>query len=223
MNKKIVAVLIIALLAVSFAAARVVNLQIGPSISFFKGQAPVEIGKTQRTPYQGFAFGLDTAVDLTFGPNVELYFQDTLNIARKDVFKDFESSKFIQKEFDDKFTIDYKTHAGFEYAVVLDPVKVSVGGGLAFEVIATNFRYKEDETKGIILLDLNMGLGATVKVEYPFANHWSAYARAFVDYFPAAGLAIGYYPNDEGEEPHTAKGRVNNFSVDASAGIVFYF
>ena len=41
MNKKIVAVLIIALLAVSFAAARVVNLQIGPSISFFKGQAPV--------------------------------------------------------------------------------------------------------------------------------------------------------------------------------------
>lgn len=223
MNKKVIAVLVLALLVVSFAAARFINFQLGPSVSFFTGKAPIEIGKTQRTPYQGFAFGLDTAVDLTFGPRAEVYFQDTLNVALKDVFKDFESSKFIQEEFDDKFTIDYKTHAGFEYAVVLDPVKVSVGGGLAFEVIATNFKFKEDQTKGFILLDLNMGLGATVKVEYPLANHWSVYARAFVDYFPAAGLGIAYYPNESGEEPYTAKGRVNNFSVDASAGIVLYF
>ncbi|MBO4279271.1 MAG: hypothetical protein J5891_05610, partial [Spirochaetales bacterium] len=43
------------------------------------------------------------------------------------------------------------------------------------------------------------------------------------DYFPAAGLGLSDYPQQEGDEPYTAKGRVKNFSVDASAGIVFYF
>ena len=100
-----------------------------------------------------------------------------------------------------------------------DPVKVSVGGGLALEVVATNFMLKEDQTKGFILLDLNMGLGATVKVEYPLANHWSVYARAFVDYFPVAGLGIGNYPNESGDEPYTAKGRVNNFSGAINNGL----
>lgn len=223
MNKKVIAVLVLALLVVSFAAARFINFQLGPSVSFFKGEAPLEDEGIYRTPYKGFAFGLDTAVDLTIGPRAEIYFQDTINVALKDVFADFEKSEWIKEEFDDKFTIDYKTHVGFEFAVVTDPVKVSVGGGLALEVVATNFKFKEDQTKGFILLDLNMGLGATVKVEYPLANHWSVYARAFVDYFPAAGLGIGYYPNESGDEPYTAKGRVNNFSVDASAGIVLYF
>ena len=37
MNKKVIAVLVLALLVVSFAAARFINFQLGPSFSFYKG------------------------------------------------------------------------------------------------------------------------------------------------------------------------------------------
>jgi hypothetical protein len=216
MSKKLIAVLIIALLVVSFAAARVINFQLGPSFSFFKGDTPVFEDPYTTNPYQGYGFGLDTAVDLTFGPKAELYFQDTVNVSTKSAFtKDPTNHEF------DTFTLNYKTHAGFEFAVLTDPVKLSVGGGLALEIVSTIYHFKiEDEDVSLVVLDMNMGLGATVKAEFPLANHWSVYVRAFVDYFPVAGFAMGAGGE---KEPYSCAGRVNNFSVDASAGIVLYF
>ena len=216
MNKKLFAVICIAVLVLSFASARVVNLQIGPSFSFFKGEAPFIEDPYTTTPYKGTAFGIDTAVDLTFGPRAELYFQDNVNVSTKGAFTD---DPVVEQGYD-TFTLNYKTHAGFEFAVITDPVKLSVGGGVAFEIVSTIYHLKNQEDVNLVVLDMNFGFGGTVKAEFPLANHWSVYVRAFVDYFPVAGFSFG---SGTEKEPYSVAGKVNNFSVDASAGIVFYF
>ena len=217
MNKKLFAVICIAVLVLSFASARVVNFQLGPSFSFYKGEVPLLEDPYTTNPYKGTAFGIDTAFDLTFGPRAEVYFQENVNFSTKGAFSD---NKYI-KETWDTATIDYKGHVGFEFAVITDPVKLSVGGGVAFELVSSIYRLKQDQDKNMIVVDFNIGIGATVKAEFPIANHWAAYVRANIDYFPFAGGAFDV--SGSKSEPYSCAGRVNNFGLDTAAGIVLYF
>ena len=216
MNKKLFAVVCIALLVLSFAAARVVNFQLGPSFSFFKGETPMT--EEINVPYKGTAFGVDTGFDLTFGPRAEVYFQENVNFSLKSVFGD---NPKVDESWNTA-SIDYKGHLGFEYAVITDPVKLSVGGGLAFELVSSIYQTKiDDEDYSLIVLDFNLGVGATVKAEFPIANHWAAYVRANIDYFPFAGFSMT--TSKSSEEPYSNAGKANNFGIDAAAGIVLYF
>ena len=217
MNKKLFAVVCIALLVLSFAAARVVNFQLGPSFSFFKGDAPILEDPYDTTPYKGTAFGIDTSFNLTFGPRAEVYFQENVNFSTKGAYYD---NPEIQ-EIWNTATLNYKAHAGFEFAVLAEPVKLSVGGGVAFELISTVYQFKEDTDVNLIVLDMNIGIGGTVKAEFPLANHWSVYVRSNIDYFPFAGFSMTVSGSEK--DPYTVAGRVNNFSIDAAAGIVLYF
>ena len=167
-------------------------------------------------PYKGTAFGIDTAFDLTFGPRAEVYFQENVNFSTKGAFSD---NKYIEETWDTA-TID-KGHVGFEFAVITDPVKLSVGGGVAFELVSSIYRLKQDQDKNMIVVDFNIGIGATVKAEFPIANHWAAYVRANIDYFPFAGGAFDV--SGSKSEPYSCAGRVNNFGLDTAAGIVLYF
>ena len=83
MNKKLFAVVCIALLVLSFAAARVINLSVGPSFSFYTGKFPLDEEGSATGAYKGTGFGLDTAFDLTFGERAELYFQDSILFSGK--------------------------------------------------------------------------------------------------------------------------------------------
>ena len=217
MNKKLFAVVCIALLVLSFAAARVVNFQLGPSFSFFKGDAPVYEDPYTLNPYKGTAFGIDTSFNLTFGPRAEVYFQENVNFSTKDVFAD---NPKIDETWNTA-TLNYKAHAGFEFAVLAEPVKLSVGGGVAFELVSTVYQLKADTDVNLIFLVMNIGVGGTIKAEFPLANHWSVYVRSNIDYFPFAGFSMT--ANGSEEKPYSVAGRVNNFSIDAAAGIVLYF
>ena len=220
MSKRIIMVLCIALLVVSFAAARVINISVGPSIGFFTGKAQFVEGQEGLTKVQGLAFGADVAFDLTFGEKAEIYIQNSFLFNTKCPYPDMAEGNKAMYNF---ATMDIKGHVGFEYAVLTTPVKLSVGGGVAYEIIAALLQNKNNTDTGRLDMVLNVGLGATVKVEYQLGKNFSAYAKAYVDYLPVTAAVTTAIPAPEGYEPKAFGGNYNNFSVDGSVGIIFHF
>lgn len=220
MNKKLFAVVCIALLVLSFAAARVVNISVGPSIGFFTGKAQFVDGQEKLTKVQGLAFGADVAFDLTFGERAEVYIQNSFLFNTKCPYPDMVDGDKALYNF---ATMDIKGHVGFEYAVLTTPVKLSVGAGVAYEIIAALLQNKNNPDTGRLDMVLNVGLGATVKVEYQLGKNFSAYAKAYVDYLPVTAAVTSEVPAPEGYEPKAFGGNYNNFSVDGSIGIIFHF
>lgn len=85
--KKIITIICLAVLVLSFASARVVNFAIGPSFGYFKGVAPMSNeDKDENMEYEGKAFGLDMTLSFTFGDRAELFFQEVFNFLRQDRF-----------------------------------------------------------------------------------------------------------------------------------------
>ena len=216
MSKRFIMILVIALLVVSFAAARVINFSIGPAFSFYTGKFSMDDSGSTVGAYKGTGLGLDTAFDLTFGERAELYFQDSI------LFSGKAPSETPDPDFDFA-TIDFKTHIGFEFAVVTTPVKVSVGAGFAAELIAVAGLEKPALEEGDLALIVNAGVGGTAKVEYQFANNWSAYFKVYADYMFATGFTGSEIPVPEGYEPPLYVGKYGNFSIDGSLGIILHF
>lgn len=219
MNKRIIMILVIALLVVSFAAARVINFSIGPAFGFYKGEMPLNEDGSVHTTYKGTGFGFDTTFALTFGERAELYFQDSFMFSSKIPFD--QAPEWYDTY--DAATLDAKTHIGFEFAVVTSPVKVSVGGGVAAEVLVLAGLQKPSRETGNMNVIINVGVGGTVKVEYQIAENWSAYAKAYADYLFVTAASGAPIPVPEDYDPPVAAGRYNNFSLDASIGIILHF
>lgn len=219
MNKRIIMVLVIALLVVSFAAARVINFSIGPAFGFYKGEMPLNEDGSVHSTYKGTGFGFDTTFALTFGDRAELYFQDSFLFSSKIPFDQDPEWYDIY----DAATLDAKTHIGFEFAVVTSPVKVSVGGGIAAEVLVMAGLQKPSRETGNMMVIVNVGVGGTAKVEYQFSNNWSAYAKVYADYLFVTAASGAPIPVPEGYEPPKCVGRYGNFSIDGSLGIILHF
>jgi len=218
MSKRFIMVLCIALLVVSVAAARVLNFSVGPAFSFYKGEMPLNEEGTLSTTYKGTGFGLDTAFDLTMGDRAELYFQDVFTFSGKVPFEGATPSEDY-----DVLTLDMKSHVGFEFALLTDPLKLSVGAGVAAELVIITGVQKADRSKGDYIAIINVGVGGTVKAEYQFSEHWSGYAKAYVDYMFVTGATGGEIPAPEGYDPPVCVGRYGNFSIDGSIGIILHF
>ena len=220
MSKRVILVLCIALLAVSFAAARVVNISVGPSIGFFTGKVPTSENGAEKINYKGLAYGADVAFDLTFGERFELYIQNSFLFNTKNPYFDQPDG---WKVLYNPASLDIKSHVGIEIAVLTGPVKLSVGAGASVELISVLLQEKANADHGRFDIILNVGLGATVKAEYKFANNFSAYAKAYIDYFPVTAYGYTAIPAPEGEKPTVFSANCNNFSVDGSIGIIFHF
>lgn len=218
MSKRIIIILCIALLAVSFASARVINISIGPSIGFFTGKAQIDENPAQAV--EGFVYGADVAFDLTFGERAEVYIQNSFLFNTKNPYKGAVAGWVSEHNF---ATMDIKGHVGFEYAVLTAPVKLSVGAGASYEFIAVILENKMTPQTGRLDMIFNVGLGATVKAEYQLGRNFSAYAKAYIDYFPATAAVSAPVPVPESYEPKYYGGNYSNFSVDGSVGIIFHF
>ena len=219
MSKRLIMVLVIALLVVSFASARFINISVGPAFGFYKGEMPLNEDGSIHWGYKGVGFGFDTTFAMTFGDRAELYFQDTFLFSNK---IPFEQDPSWYEEYE-AATVDVKTHIGFEFAVVTDPVKVSVGGGVAAEIITFAGLEKPERERGYMDFIVNIGVGGTAKVEYQFSNNWSAYAKVYADYMFVTGATGVEIPTPEGYEPPVCIGRYSNFSIDGSIGIILHF
>ena len=85
--KKIITIICLTVLVLSFASARVVNFAIGPSFGYFKGVAPMSNeDKDENMEYEGKAFGVDATLSFTFGSRAELFFQEVFNFSDKTAF-----------------------------------------------------------------------------------------------------------------------------------------
>ena len=215
MNKKLLAVLIVAVLVLACASARVVNFAIGPSFGFFTGDAPTSEDAETTTPYKGTGFGFDATFSLTLGDRAEIYFQEVFNFTGSSVFTELADAE-------PEMSMNYKSYVGYEHAIVTDPVKFSVGAGFVLEVISSDYRVELLDLD-VMPICLNLGIGATAKVEFPLGKHFSLYLKGNLDYFPIASFTIGTEPANEDVEQKAYAGAVSNLSLGASAGIVLYF
>ncbi len=220
MSKRIILILCIALLAVSFAAARVVNFSIAPAFSFYNGQMPINEDGTLTIKYKGYGFGFDTAFDLTFGDRAELYIEDSLTFSGKIPFGDVDPAIY---ESMDILTLDINSHVGFEFAFVTEPVKLSVGAGAAVEVVTIAAAEKGNREQADVIVVVNCGVGGTVKAEYQLANNWSAFFKAYADYLFVTAATGSEIPFPEGYEPQVCVGKYSNFALSASAGVILHF
>ena len=217
MSKRIIIILCIALLAVSFASARVINISIAPSIGFFTGKAQIDENPAQAV--EGFVYGADVAFDLTFGERAEVYIQNSFLFNTKNPYKDAAAG---WKALFNCVTLDFKGHVGFEYAILTAPVKLSVGAGASYEFITVMLENKMTPQTGRLDMIFNVGLGATVKAEYQLGRNFSAYAKAYLDYLPVTAGVSTSIP-ESGAELKYYGGNYSNFSVDGSVGIIFHF
>lgn len=218
MKKRLIAVICVALLVLSCASARILNFAFGPSISYSVGNAPTNEDASTTAPYSGATFGFDGTISLTFGDRAEVYFQDQFNLSGSSVFKDTETPGYKLA-----FSLDYISRLGYEHAILTGPLKVSVGGGFALEMLTSVYENEADENKLMFPLIMNLGVGLTTKVEYALGKHFAVYAKAYADYYFATGLTVGVSPQPEGWEPKAYAGTMNNFNFSASAGLVLFF
>ncbi|MBR6085982.1 MAG: hypothetical protein IKP61_10290 [Spirochaetales bacterium] len=217
MNKKLFAVLCIAVLVLACASARVVNFAVGPSFGYFAGDAPLDKETHTTMPISGYGFGFDTTLSFTFGDRAELFFQDVFNISDKPAFpEDGIPDELFQS------TLDNKSYIGFEYAVITDPVKLSVGAAAVIEMVMSVY---EKQLLGgsyqVFPIIMNIGFGLTAKVEYVFAKNFSLFFKGNLDYYPYGAYMIG--SNVDEETTEAVADSVKNFSAGASAGIVLFF
>ena len=216
MNKRIITIICLAVLVLSFAGARVVNFAIGPSFGYFKGVAPLsDDDPDNNIPYEGKAFGLDWTVSFTFGDHAELFFQEVFNFSDKTAFEGLGDDYFSG-------TVDYKSYVGYEHALITGPVKISLGVAGAFEAVTSVYQYQvgEDVTT-LYPIVFNFGIGATAKAEFELGNHLSFYVKGNVDYLPFSVCAVIFDPSDD--DPVTFSNTTSNISYGASAGLVLFF
>ena len=216
MNKKIIAVICLAVLVLSFATARVVNFAIGPSFGYFKGVAPLsDDDPDNNIPYAGKAFGIDSTLSFTFGSRAELFFQETFNFSDKTAFEGLGDDYFAG-------TIDYKSYVGYEHALITGPIKISLGVAGVFEMVTSVYQYQiGDDVTTLYPIVFNFGIGATLKVEAELGRNLAIYAKANVDYLPLSVFAVIFDPSDD--DPVTFSNSTKNISVGASAGLVLFF
>ena len=216
MNKKIFTIICLAVLVLSFATARVVNFAIGPSFGYYKGVAPLSDDDSDTNiPYQGKGLGLDLTLSFTFGDHAELFFQDAFHVSGKTAFEDLGDEYLVGTGYS-------KSYVGLEYAVITDPLKLSIGVAAVFEAFSSVYQYQvgEDVTT-LFPIAINLGVGATVKAEVEMAKHVSFYVKANADYVPVSAFAVVFDPSDD--DPVTFSNTTENFSFCASAGLVFYY
>ena len=216
MNKKIITIICLAVLVLSFASARVVNFAIGPSFGYFKGVAPLsDDDPDNNIPYEGQGFGLDWTLSFTFGSRAEVFFQETFNFSDKTAFEGLGANYFAG-------TIDYKSYVGYEHALITGPIKISLGVAGAFETVTSVYQYQVgDDVTTMYPIVFNFGIGAILKVEAELGKHFAFYAKANADYLPLSVFAIIFDPSDD--DPVTFSNSTSNFSFGASAGLVPYF
>ena len=217
MNKKLFTVLCIAVLVLSCASARVVNFAIGPSFGYFSGVAPLNEEAHTSMPYNGMGFGFDTTLSFTFGQRAELFFQEIINISDKSAFPDDGIPDNLLQS-----TLDNKSYVGFEYAIITDPIKLSVGAAAVIEMVVTIY---EKQLLGgsyqVFPIVMNVGFGLTAKAEYVFAKNFALFFKGNVDYFPYGAFMVGSDIEEDTTEP--VADSVKNFSAGASAGIILFF
>ncbi|MBP5161678.1 MAG: hypothetical protein ILP16_01695 [Spirochaetales bacterium] len=217
MSKKLISVICVALLVLSFASARVINFAIGPSVSYSAGKVPVKESAGSTADYSGFMFGLDGTVSLTFGERAEIYFQDQFNISDKTAFEDL-----VTPGYKPAVSIDYISRVGYEHAILKGPVKLSAGGGVVVEVLTSFYQNETDEEKMVFPIVLNVGFGLTAKAEFSLGNHFALYVKGFADYYPSTAITVGVVPDTESEPP-VYTGAMNNLSFSGSAGVILFF
>ena len=151
MKKRLFAVICVALLVLSFASARILNFAIGPSLGYSFGNAPTNDDATTTVPYSGATFGFDGTISLTFGDRAEVYFQDQFNLSGSSVFKDTKTPGYKLA-----FSLDYISRLGYEHAILTGPLKVSVGGGFALEMLTSVYENEADENKLMFPVIMNL-------------------------------------------------------------------
>lgn len=218
MNRKVIAIICIAVLALSFASARVVNFAFGASFGSFKGFAPLSNDDaTVNTPYGGTGFGFDSTLSFTIGQRAEIFFQEAFNFSGK--------SAYPEDGLNDDYlvgTLNYKSYAGYEHAIVTGPVKLSIGAAFVVEAVTTMYEAEAGGEKfQIFPLLLNFGVGATVKAEFGISKNFAFYAKGNVDYLPFSAFTIGSNISEEDVEFRTNSEK--NLSFGASAGIILFF
>ena len=216
MNKKLFAVICLALVVLSFAGARVVNFAIGPSFGYYKGVAPLSDDDPETNmPYEGKAFGIDSTLSFTFGSHAELFFQEVFNFTDKAAFEDLGDDLLLG-------TVNYKSYVGYEHALITGPVKLSLGVAGVLDVVASVYEYTvgEDPVQMIPMV-LNIGIGATAKIEVGLFDHLSFYVKANADYLPFSVFLVSFQPSDD--DPASWSNTTKNISLGASAGLVLYF
>lgn len=216
MNKKIIAIICLAVLVLSFATARAVNFAIGPSFGYYKGVAPLSDDDSDTNiPYKGTGLGLDLTLSFTFGDQAELFFQDVIHVSGKTAFEDLGNDYLVGTGYS-------KSYVGYEHAVITDPVKLSVGVAAVFEAFSSVYQYQVGEDVTTLLpIVFNLGIGATVKAESELGKYVSFYVKANADFLPFSVFAITFEPSDD--DPVTFNNTTKNFSFGASAGLVFYY
>lgn len=217
MSKKLISVICVAMLVLSFASARVINFAIGPSVSYSSGKVPVTEDASSTAAYSAFLFGLDATISLTFGERAEIYFQDQFNISDKTAFEGL-----VTPGYKPTVSIDYISRIGYEHAILKGPVKLSAGGGFVVEMLTSMYENEADSQKLMFPMVLNVGMGLTAKAEFALGNHFALYVKGFADYFPATAVTIGKVPESESEPP-VYSGKMNNFSFSGSAGVILFF
>ena len=212
MNKKLFAVLCIAVLVLSFASARVANFSIGPSFGTFSGKAPID-DDGHTVNYKGNGFGVDSTLSFNFNDKAELYIQDSFLFSGKSFYPDYEIADNFFKS-----SLHYTSIVGFEYAVVTDPVKLSVGGGFAVEILYSTYEMASITYMPMVV---NFGFDATVKAELELGKSWSLYVKTNADFVP--GTVFVNADSTESEDKKADAAATGNFSFAASAGIVVFF
>ncbi|MBR5668357.1 MAG: hypothetical protein IKX15_01955 [Spirochaetales bacterium] len=217
MNKKLISVILLALVVLSFAgAARIINLAIGPSFSYFKGVAPLsDDDPDTNTPYEGKAFGFDATLSFTFGSHAEIFFEDVFNFSAKTAFEELGNDNLLA-------TMNYKSYFGYEHALITGPLKLSIGFAGVIDVVASLYQFTVgDETYQVMPMVLNIGFGATAKAEFELLDHLSFYVKANADYLPFSVFLLSTQPSDD--DPPSWSNTTKNINFGASAGLVLFF
>ncbi len=228
--KKVITVVCIALIVLSFASARIVNFGVGGNYTMYKGLAPLDEEGETSAPYSGKGLGLDSYFSLTFGDHAEIYFDDSIQVSTVNPLSDEALAPLnLTSDYEFSFLLNYVGRVGYQHAILLDPVKLSVGAGLAIQLLAVSY------TDGDIKADYeartamvaSFGVNVTAKVEVPLVRHLSLYVKGDFDYYPGtvyAGTYNHYPTTQEGDGTLFANGgQYKNFSAAVSGGLVLYF
>ncbi len=230
MNKKLIAVLCVALLVLSMASARILNFGLGGLYGFNYGAVPTSEDGATKDCYKNNGLALDSYFSISIGKRGELYVSSSLSPSEDMPFSNELLSTIDLTDYSLEAVFDFRSHLGYEHAVMLDPFRLSVGACGSLQLIMANY-IKGDRSSTFEIQNpavVNLGFGLTAKAEFPVARHLSLYVKGEADYFGTAAYTIGayHYPTSEendGIQKAFYMNTANNFSFTASAGLVFFF
>jgi len=232
MNKKLVAVLCVALLVLSFASARIINFGVGAMYGLSSGIIPTSEDGATYDEYSCSGLGMDIHTSLTFGRRAEIYFDQSLGINDSVPFSDTLIASLNLTGFELETVINYRAHLGYEHAVILEPFRLSVGACGSLQMIMASFRNGDTsaEYETTVPSIVNMGVGLVAKAEFPMTKHLALYVKGEADYFTNTLYGVGNYHYPEAQEndgiPEDSMFVMptdKNFSAVVSAGFVIYF